>query len=291
MSSRAAVFTEVVGLHPDSNTVDVRFGDASRIDMSGTVRVTLPELTEKEARFAKTIAELEVLKVVLTNPWLLRPDYHNHSRQPGIGIAWSQRSLSTIQVSQGATRKALLSVIGSGSREHEAYSFANWGLFWLEGARIRVAKKFSPFQDEAFRRTATNRYALTASTKRNNTVSSPVIGQVEVSHHALKKFASRAGFRNSDGLSPVPEQESTPGSCAATLSRWLMRGDLVRLHLDERIAKNKERRHREGASYWGVPGEPYRFTTVRLGKEKQLLVTVYTRPSPVGQDCGETIVA
>ncbi len=283
-----AVFTQVVGYDEELHRVDVQFGDSSRIDMSGVIHVTLPLLEGPMARHAKAIGELEALKAIIANPWRLTPNYHHHAPSGAIGIPWRQRGMNTIQVSQGATRKALLASIGDSNRDHPASAFSAWGVFWLEGAKIQVAKKLSSQQKEAESRYQ-NTYKLTASTQRENVVVSPVIGHVEISEHALEQFAFRAGFKDADPQTPFAEHTLGPASCALSLSKWLMKNELIRIKLADKIAKKKERRYSSASEYWGVPDQLFRFTTVPLSNDLRRLVTVYVRPKPVGMDPEESL--
>jgi hypothetical protein len=282
MITQAAIFTDVLSYDQELNCVVVQFGDSSRIDRSGIIRIELPVLEAEQTRYAKAIGELEALKAIIANPWRLCSEYHHHEPSGTVGTPWRQRGLNIIQVSQGATRKALLAAIGDGDREHPVSAFAKWGVFWLEGAKLQVAKKLTTAQRDVGARYV-NEYAITASTSRENVVTSPVLGRVEISEHALSQFTARSGFKGVDPSTPYPEQATPPASCALSLSRWLMKEELVEIRLADNIAKKKERRYSR-SEFWGVPEQLFRFTTVPLDSASRRLVTVYVRPKPVGMD-------
>ncbi|WP_304526839.1 hypothetical protein [Halomonas sp. I5-271120] len=289
--TRAAVFTQVESVSPSLEYADIVFGDTSRIDRSGRIRVTLPVLDEPLAGYAGAIAELEALKAIIANPWRLAEDYHAHEKPGSVGIAWNQRTLNVIQVSQGATRKALLAVIGESAKDHPAKPFAKWGKFWLEGAKVRVGKRLDAYQQEALARYS-NAYAIEASTSRENRVMSPVAGPIELSEHALEQYAARSGFIGNTAAannSPIPVQQHSPGSFSLSLSRWLLKENLSKLRLSQAVTKRKEKRYLSPSEYWGVPEQLFRFTLVPIGNDVRRLVTVYVRQRPVGMDPEETL--
>ena len=300
---KPAYFTNVHSHDPETRTVVVAFGDPSSIRRSGYVTVRLTH-TDVPEEFDATVAELEVLKTIVADPWRLNPDYHHHANPGVVGIAWAKRALNTIQVSQGATRKCLLASMRR-KCNHPAASYAHWAVYWLPGAKLKVCKTLTDdlrswlhpqpdmvkVEEEDY---VTPTYELEARPTLENVVKTPCMGDIELSLHAIDQFAYRSGLipdaKGEYAEHSAPNLISAPRSLALALSRQLQRTDIRRLHLADPILKRKQISHVTRAEYWGIPETRLRLTIVpQLGGRPSRLVTVYNRRHMVGSDPGEQL--
>jgi len=299
---KPAYFTNVHSHDVDSRTVVVTFGDPSSIRRSGYVTVRLTH-TDVPEEFDAVVAELEVLKTIVADPWRLISDYHHHANPGVVGIAWAKRALNTIQVSQGATRKCLLAAIRR-KCNHPAARYAQWAVYWLPGAKLKVCKTLAddlrswlhplPEMVKEVEDYVTPSYELEARYSLENVVKTPWLGDVELSLHAIDQFAYRSGLvpdaNGEYAEHSAPNLISAPRSLALALSKQLQRTDIHRLHLADPILKRKQISHVTKAEYWGIPETRLRLTIVpQLGGRPPRLVTVYNRRHMVGSDPGEQL--
>lgn len=299
---KPAYFTNVHSHDPDTRTVIVAFGDPSSIRRSGYVTVRLTH-TDVPEEYDAVVAELEVLKTIVADPWRLTPDYHHHTNPGVVGIAWAKRALNTLQVSQGATRKCLLAAMRRKSH-HPAARYAQWAAYWLTGAKLKVCKTLTdelrswlhplPEMVKDIENYVTPTYELEARYSLENVVKTPWLGDVEMSLHAIDQFAYRSGLipdaNGEYAEHSAPNLTSAPRSLPLALSRQLQRTDVRRLHLADPILKRKQISHVTKAEYWGIPETRLRLTIVpQLAGRPPRLVTVYNRRHMVGTDPGEQL--
>ncbi|GEM_PF-2140221 len=300
---KPAFFTNVHSHDPNTRTVVVAFGDPSSMRRSGYVTIRLRH-TDVPEEFDTTVAELEVLKTLVADPWRLTPDYHNHANPGVVGIAWGKRALNTIQVSQGATRKCLLAAMRR-KCHHPAASYANWAAYWLIGAKLKVTKTLPdelrswihplPEMVKEAEDYVPPTYELEASPSLENVVKTPWLGDVEITLHAIDQFAYRSGLvpdaNGEFAEHSAPNRVSAPRSLALALSRQLQRQDIRPLHLADPILKRKQVSHITRAEYWGIPETRLRLTIVpSLAGRPPRLVTVYNRRHMVGHDPSEQLM-